>query len=204
MAKPALKVHDDLTRRALAISRHITRVSAAHSSGQLNSSDLDQAYSGAYLAWFTALENSIEDLFLGLLVGTYRSRGFSGSRIVVRSRATAASVIRNKKKGYIDWFPYQESTQRLAEVYLVGGRPFTSVSREDEGLFRRMLLIRNAVAHDSDHALKQFRSSLVDGLGLPSWQHKPGGYLRGIQSGSQTRFDSLMAEGLKAIEGLCH
>ena len=77
-----------------------------------------------------------------------------------------------------------------------------SLEGPDRKVFERMSLVRNAIAHDSAYALKQFQREFVDGRSLPPEHHRPAGYLRGQHAIGQTRLEYLFAEAVNVLRRL--
>lgn len=201
MARPATEVASRLAGRAHTIELHVRRLEAASSSGALLTRDLDISYAGAFLTWCTALERSIEALFVGLVVGRLEAGSRVSPLVEIRSDRVAHSIIRGSRP-YVDWLPF-DGTARRAQAFLSGGRPFSELGPQHATTMRRTHKIRNAIAHDSSHSLKVFQRELVEGAGLPTWQYRPGGYLRGQHAGQQNRLEALMSQGLSAFSSLC-
>ena len=201
MARPAVELSENLARRARSIAAHRQRLDAAHFAGHLQTRDLDIAYAGAFLAWCTALEKAIEQLFIGLLMRRVSMSTGVQPLVEIRSDRVAHAVVRGERK-YVDWLPFFQTVGR-ANAFLASGRPFSTLAQAHVKAFERTGKVRNAVAHESAHAQRTFRKEFVDGQSLPASQTGPGGYLRGQHAGSQTRLDFLIAEGLTAFSALC-
>lgn len=201
MAKPAADVAATLGGKARSIELHVRRLDRARDNGHLTVHDLDIAYAGAFLTWCTSVEGSLERLFVGLLVGRLELGANVKPLIGVKSDRVAHAVVRGERS-YVDWLPFDRTSRRAAS-FLAGGRPFSDLSNPHVKAFARSQKIRNAIAHESAHALKVFQTEFVVGRGLPPWQQRPGGYLRGQHAGSQTRLEFLMTEGLLAVHSLC-
>lgn len=121
--------------------------------------------------------------------------------VEIRSEKVARAILRGDRK-YVDWLPFN-LTARRATAFLSSGLPFSALGQQHVKAFERTSKIRNAIAHDSVHAQRVFRAEFVDGQNLPSWQHRPGGYLRGQHAGKQRRLDFLITEALTAVRALC-
>jgi hypothetical protein len=167
----------------------------------LTTSDLDLGYSGAFLAWCTSLENSLESLFLGIVMKRYTHGPRVRPLVEIRSERVAQAVVRGGRK-YVDWIPFDFTNDR-AKAFLSAGLPFSELPNAQVRALERTFKIRNAIAHSSSHSSRVFKKEFVDGQNLPRWQHRPGGYLRGQHAGTQKRADVLIAEGLEAVTRLC-
>jgi hypothetical protein len=198
---PATEVSNALAGRARTITLHVRRLDKAHQNGTLGTGDLDFAYAGAFLAWCTSLESSLEKLFIGVLMKRYEISASVRPLVEIRSDKVARAVVRGDRN-YVDWLPFSLTTRR-AKAFLSSGLPFAALGQPHLGALERTSKVRNAIAHDSSHAQRVFRAEFIDGQNLPSWQHRPGGFLRGQHAGPQLRLHFLMSEGLSAITALC-
>lgn len=174
--------------------------------GQKAISQADAAllYEAAFLAAVSSFEAMIEDLFVGLLVGELQSsdRGVQ-PRAAFRSHATAREFILAGRP-YADWLPY-ERTQERAKVFFRGGRPFTGLATSEITHLARCLAIRNAIAHKSRHASRQFERQVTAGLSLAPRDKSPAGFLMSQHSAypPQSRFENMLADLHRVAVGLC-
>lgn len=155
-------------------------------------------YEALFLNLHTTFEAFLEELFVGLLVS---DRGFESSRadivprIQVRSFQVARDIVAGPRRPYRDWMPY-DRTEEIADHLFRGGRPFSELSANEKATLQRTAAIRNAIAHQSRHALRKFEKSVISGVPLPSRERTPAGYLRGRfrVAPPQTRYENIAAE----------
>jgi hypothetical protein len=139
--------------------------------------EIEQVYAGIYLDAVASFEAFIEDMFIGLLAGHVRSpHGNIRATIAVRSQRVARDVF-FRTHPYFNWLSY-DNTERAAEFFFRGGRPFTLLSKADKAHLRKCLATRHAIAHHSRYALNTFREKVLAGLNLMPRQKRPGGFLR--------------------------
>jgi hypothetical protein len=202
MPKPAEEVLDGIRARAGSTAQYLRRIEAVHVSGGLTSADVEQAYRGAFLYFHSHVENTLEYLFIGLIRGrvTHR-RAAVRSLVNIPSDRVATKVVFNGRR-YADWLPYSRHTFERAGVYFAEGRPFSEISKSDRESLDALTIIRNALAHDSSHAIRVFRKTFTDGKALPAAQLRPAGYLRGPHAIGQTRFEFLTAQAALLLESL--
>lgn len=186
-------------RRATTTIRYLARLQQKG----LPTLDLHWATAGALLRFATYVERHIEDLFVGALRGKYH---FSPAARVepalnINTNQLARRVVLSGRD-YVDWLPYGRTKER-AEVFFVGGRPFTALSNTDEQALQQLLWIRNALAHESEFAVRNFRKKVVAGQVLPPRQTTPVGYLMGTHAGTQTRLDYHLTRVVVAFRSLC-
>jgi hypothetical protein len=196
MPRPATVVSDEVFRHARVIAGYVSRVERLGVSNR----DLARVYAGAYLDYVTFLERSIERLFLGLIMHRFECRG-TRALVMVKSEVVARRLVRGER-AYVDWFPY-ELTVKRALAFLSSGVPFAETSKADKKTLWHATLLRNALAHQSTHALQQFRRELVDGRNFPPSHRTPSQYLRGQHSATQTKLVFHMAEASACVQRLC-
>lgn len=121
--------------------------------------------------------------------------------VEVKSDAVAHAIVRGERS-YVDWLPIDLTIKRANSFFSVG-HAFGRLESSDKRKLQRLTLIRNAIAHDSAHAMRVFRKELVEGLGLPPAQHRPGGFLRGQHAGPQRRVEFHMTESIAVVRKLC-
>lgn len=141
--------------------------------------DIESVYEGLFLRGVSAFEGFLEDLFVELVLGRV---SFSRRKVAVRvgivSRATLWEVLLQGKP-YLDWLPYDRTVER-ARTFLKDGLPFTVLDDGDRSKAKKCMLVRNAIAHNSRFAKKQFEEKVIGDLNLPSRERTPAGYLRSI------------------------
>lgn len=158
--------------------------------------DVEKVYEALYLRAFTHFESFIENLFLGMLTERIST---SPHQVVPRVKFNSDQVARDvvlSGKNYIDWFPY-DRTEKLAQAFFRGGRPFTNLANIDKQETERMLAIRNVIAHESSHARRVFQRRVIQpALPLPPRERTPAGFLRGQLriAPIQTRFEIYMTK----------
>jgi hypothetical protein len=194
-------VADEVASRARGLNDYVRRMEKLHIAGLLSDNDLRRVYAGAYLDFVTYLERSMERLFLGILMGRLVCQ-IGKPLVAIRSEVVARAVV-NGGRNYVDWFPYRLTLDRAEAFLSHGGQPFQGLGKQEQRTFATASIIRNALAHESTHSLRQFRKYLVDGRALPPSQVNPRGYLRGQHAVGQTRLTFHMAEAVYAMRQLC-
>ena len=89
-------------------------------------------------------------------------------------------------KNYVEWIPYEKALNRVG-LPLNGGRPFAALDDTDKGTLKRIVLVRNAIAHASDYALAEFKRVLLSQINLLPVDRNPAGLLRSSFSGNPPR-----------------
>lgn len=179
--------------RALDVTRR--QIDALVASGSLPRKAEEQVYESLFLSCFTSLEIFVEDVFLALLLGQGNSK--VKPRLAVGSMRVARELVIGPGKKYVDWFPYERTTER-AEIFFRGGRPFTDVLPPQKEILNKAQAIRNAIAHRSRHSQKAFEKIVIGKTNLAPRERRPAGYLRGTAAPPQTRYE-LYATQLLAV-----
>ena len=201
MPKGSRIVGDAVASRANGLDSYARRMESLHNRGLVSLVDLHRVYAGAFLGFATFTERSIERLFLGHFMGRFVSGASSVRPLAAcQSERVARAVVRGERR-YVDWLPYWQTEER-AEAFFSGGKPFTSLPKPKKKAFEDMMIIRNAIAHESSHALRRFRAAFVAGKALTPADHRPSTYLRGQHAAGQTRFNYLLSEVVAAMKAL--
>jgi hypothetical protein len=189
-SKPASDIADACARRARYLSHYARRmVSRCHTEA-----DKNQVFAGAYVSYLTFFEAQIEALFVGLITERHAHPDASIAPTVAMPNSKIAKAMITGGRNYVDWLPFNAHTMKRAPVFLVEGRPFTDLSKPRRNTLDNASVLRNALAHQSDHALKRFEAEFVDGKVLPVSQRKPPGYLRGSHSLTRNRLEVQLME----------
>lgn len=196
-------IANEVGSKARSTNAYLQRMENLYSAGRLNQSDLLQAYSGAFLAFHSYTELALERVFFGVLMGRLASSDRSVRALVrIDSEVVARRVVFNTRS-YADWIPYSRWTVPRAEAFLSRGKPFTNIAKADCRQLDNMAILRNALAHQSSHAIKQFTRTFTVAKPLPPSQLRPSGYLRGSHAAGQTRANYLLAEAVRILRLLC-
>jgi len=140
LARPASEIVDRVAQRARGIDAFVRKLEGLHARRELNRTDLERAYAGGFLSFFTSYENAWEDLFFGLLMGRLTVDPAAKSLVDIRSEVVARKVVRNDRD-YLDWLPIDRTTRR-AEVYFSSAHPFSRLSDGDRSVIRRYVYVR--------------------------------------------------------------
>jgi hypothetical protein len=88
---------------------------------------------------------------------------------------------------------------------LDGGSPFCDLLPGDRQTIETITTIRNAIAHSSPHAMKEFRTKVISSLSLLPGERSPAGFLRSQARAvpAQDRLELFVAELGRIAKGLC-
>jgi hypothetical protein len=171
-------------------------------------------YEGLFVSVFTAFESFVEELFVGLLVaGGRKETGVVVPRVTVRSYSVARQLVFGLGRRYADWLPYDQTEQR-AVLFFRGGRPFANLRKDAadpsvgsvRDVLDRGVVIRNAIAHKSEHSLARFERDVLRGTPLGPRERTAAGFLRGVLAATppETRFQSYASAVLRAAQLICN
>ena len=201
MPRAPSTVAGEVASRARSLVYYVARMERLFNARELGRPDLNRAYAGAFLSFYTYVERSLERLFIGIVMKRFTSPSVR-PLVEVRSEVVARKIIASGKK-YVDWLPFERETEPRALAFLSSGKPFTELTAADKKTLDRLGIIRNALVHESEHAMKQFRRTFTDGRALPTDQLLPAGYLRGQHSPGVTRFANTLNEVVAVFDRFC-
>lgn len=155
------------------------RAEEAYKAKRLKRSDVEVIYESLLLRAIVGFEALLEEIFFQIMQGklVYKSCRRVKSRI---SASTAQSLydVAYRGKQYLDWLPFRKAKEN-ANVFLLGGRPFTLLDDADCSKLQAIVTIRHAIAHRSEHGIGEFRK-LLKGQQLTTRDSSPAGYLRHV------------------------
>ena len=184
MPKHSRTLHNEFSSKVQALDSTRQSFENAFTAHLISDIDIIQGYAGLYLDLFTEFEGLIESLFVGLLSGSVTPNNTSITRkLTIRPVAEIEPVLRGDKRVYMDWLPYPENTIKRANIFFVGGRPFTLLDSNEKNKISTYHKIRNAIAHKSKKASNAFQT-IISGLTLLPIESTPQGYLRNIPNPS--------------------
>lgn len=206
MARNSKSLHREFLTKLTALNTTRLNFERAFATSVINSSDITQAYAGLYLDLFTEFENLIEILFVGLLNGTIKANNTGVRRKVsIKPITELEAVLLGEKKNYLDWLPYTDNTILRASIHFVDGKPFSFLDTLQKGKISNYHKIRNAIAHKSKKAMKEFHAIISISTLLPI-ERTPQGYLRNIpnRATGKTQLE-IISDELEAISyKLCY
>jgi hypothetical protein len=208
VAKPASELVTVLRKRSQVINRHRLRVESLYAQKKLSKHAVNDIITGLFLQQFTAFENFLEELFLGLLV---EGKGYTlpESKCLPRIRVKSYNIARTlltRGSNYTNWLPYENNILKLAKVFFRAGRPFTSLPKNLKENLDAIGYIRNVIAHRSRYSMDKFNEKLIGGAVLPVSEQSPSGFLRGIITASppQTRFENYAGQLIQIANAIVH
>lgn len=177
------------------------KVEHSYQAGSLNRGDVEVIYSGLLIQTVNRFETFLDSTFHAICLGrlNYASKRRVAPRVMFRSPIVLREVVLGEGRDYVHWLPYGHTESR-ARVYLRGGRPFTEIQDHQRGHLKRVVQIRNAVAHSSAHSLRVFEDKVLSNATLLPHERRPNGYLRSLIGGLQgaTQLEALVSQ-LRAI-----
>jgi hypothetical protein len=203
MPSPSASLFSALQSRYVRLDRTRSRVDALFACGKLVRFDIEQVYSGIYVEAFVSFERFVEDLFLGYVSGRVTMPTLNvKARMSFPSSAIAEEVVFGGKD-YIDWIPYERTTER-AGIFFKDGKPFSTLTKTQKEMLKELHRVRNALAHRSDHSVSVFTRLVLGTMSLSPHERKPAGFLRSVfrVSPKQTRLENYLFEMLTIAKEL--
>lgn len=158
--------------------------------------DLHSVYEAMFIRAVTSFEVFLQDQFIAIMNGNVTYQKVRG--VSVRMKAMPSSALPEillQGRPYLTWLPY-EHTDKRALIYLKEGKPFSDILKPERDTMDGITLIRNAIAHQSAHAIKQFENKVLAGLVLLPQEKTPAGFLRSVLRAAplQRRFEFYATE----------
>jgi len=145
----------------------------------------------------------MEDLFVGLLAGGITPGKNVHPRVKFHSHSVARDVMLGGR-AYVDWLPYN-FTHNRAEAFFRGAFPFCNLDKSDRKLLERIVLVRNAVAHQSRAARLKFEDEVIGTTPVLPIERTPAGFLRTVfrTAPDQTRYEEIATACAILARKLC-
>jgi len=194
---------DEFQRTVRSLDQVRRHVEELFTNGSLNRREIELFYESLFINLVRSFENMIERAFLGLMAGTLRSRNARVRPLVKAASVPSARRIVQGGKPYLDWLPYNSYTVKRAKAFFSRGLPFERLAQPLTGHLEQVSITRNAIAHQSAHALRRFEGEVIGGVNLPPRERTPAGFLRSVYAWDprHTRFEVLAHYAVEA--GAC-
>lgn len=205
MAKSSKTLHKELMRKLKRLDNTRLNFERAFSAGTILDEDISQAYAGLYLDLFTEFENLLENLFMGVITGTVKHNNSAVSKLVtIKPVSAIETILLGEKRQYLDWLPYTNTLDR-AKLYFTDSKPFSLLTIPQKNKISNYHKIRNAIAHKSKKAMKEF-TDIISLSTLLAHEKLPQGYLRNIPSRATGKTQlQIISDEIEAISyALCY
>ncbi|MHA1268054.1 MAG: hypothetical protein ACTSRS_22740 [Candidatus Helarchaeota archaeon] len=204
MANNSTQIIDSFSKKLNSLNQIRKKQESLFSNNKLANRDIEEVYGAIFLNVIVSFEAFIEDLFIGLLARQIELKRFNFNvRIKIYNRVVARDLIL-QGRNYFDWFPY-ENTERIAKVFFTGGRPFTDLTPDEKRHINKCQTIRNAIAHQSQYAIKKFKDEVLANISLTPRERTPKRFLRAQFSANPPiiYYEQLVSELNKIALKLC-
>jgi len=184
------RFQESLTR--IDITR--SRMEKLYAKRRISLADLESVYEALFLRAVTGLEAFLEELFVAILSGKIV---YPKARAQLRMHSISKEAlidVLHQGGNFLDWLPF-DKTEKRARIYLTNGRPFTDLDDGEKSMLKVITLIRNAIAHRSQHAISQFKDKVVAEQPLLPNERRPAGFLRSKVAAAQgTKFETYIGK----------
>jgi hypothetical protein len=153
-------------------------VETLHARQKLGATECELLYESAFLYSIARFEGLLNALLGEFVCGQTSANVGHYSLIVPRNRPTFRNVLTGGRP-YIELMPFGRCVE-ISKRFLNNGKPFSDVDSADQHILAQAVLVRNAIAHRSDTAIKVFRSKVSGVNSLPANRQQPGAYLRRV------------------------
>lgn len=181
-------------RRFLTLERTRAKMEILYRQSKVARRDVEHIYGAVFLTAFASFEGMIEELFLRMLARRVSIPAKVRPKTTFRSSGVARDIVFGGRH-YVDWVPYERTTER-AELFFSGGRPFSNLDQNERRIIHAACIVRNAIAHQGRHARQQFNAHIVSRYTLAPRERTPAGFLRSLHSSAPniTRYEELVSE----------
>lgn len=180
------------------------RMDKLYSEGKIYKKDINHVYGAMFIKVLTTFEGFLEELFIGLLCERYKlPTRKKCQKVIFKDKKITYSIILSGNS-YADWLPY-DKLMKKAKIYYHDGKPFSILTAREKGILKKMMAIRNAIAHNSPYSNEKFQKIVLSSItSLPSEYQKPAGFLRYIirSSPSQSNFEVYLLETIAIVNRL--
>jgi Cft2 family RNA processing exonuclease len=177
---------------------------ALHADERIALRDLHTVYEALFLRAVTSFEGYLEELFISIVKQRVRYKRSRGVSVLIQAASNEALLeILLQGAKYMQWLPY-EYTEKRARLYLKDGKPFCDLNDGDKSKIKTISTIRNAIAHKSEYAMREFNRTVIGNQALLRGEKRPAGYLRSQVSANtgHNRFMIYIAELARIAETL--
>lgn len=194
------QLYGSLERRINGLRRARLVGDRALREGTLSPREVGLLYEVTFLNLAITFEAFQEGLFYSSLL---RSAAITGVEPLIpfRTRSEAERlVLATERSPFLSWTRPRDNIER-ARRFLQGGRPFSRLDRRDRdnSLLQSLFVVRNAIAHQSGPARREFEALPLSGL--PPGKRRPGEYLRQVV-GTVTQHEVFCREVLRIGKAL--
>lgn len=145
--------------------------------GRIGVADTELVYSSSFLSICCQWEGLLEAALLEVVCGPPSTKPGRQRLATFKGKAHLRDVLLHPRKEYIGLENLRKAVD-LAALFIQEGRPFSEVSQSNQTHLQQAVLVRNAIAHQSDVAIKKFRVSVPGVASLPAMKRTPGAFLR--------------------------
>lgn len=174
------RLSDHANRFARRVDRYrscCVRIEREFARRRLLVTDVELVYSSSFLSVCSQWESLLLEILFEAVCGDESLRRENRRYATFLNRRHLEEVLLFPRKDYLS-IPNLNRAEELAALFIKQGRPISAVSESNRTLLQQAVRIRNAIAHESSFATKQFQKS-VPGVGaLPRSKRSPGAFLR--------------------------
>ena len=168
---------DPFVRQITRLEGCCQRIEAQFVHGGLHVTDVLLIYTSSFVSACARWEALLEECLFTAVCGARSKRPGNFRHATFRSRARFRNVALYPNKDYFS-FQSLKSTIEFASLFVNAGRPFSQISEANQTHLQQAMWIRNAIAHESDFAMRLFREKVPGVSSLPPNRRTPGHFLR--------------------------
>ena len=145
--------------------------------GRLRVTDIELVYCSSFLSVCSRWETFLEDVLFEAVCGADSSVRGNWRHATFRTRDSLRDMLTHGGRFHLKFGTIEDAVSWSSFV-MNEGRPISAVSDYNRTLIGQGVRIRNAIAHDSIRAKKNFKKKVPGVAALPNSKRTPGAFLR--------------------------
>lgn len=168
---------DRFARSVQRFARCCVRMEDEFRRGRLKVTDIEMVYCSCFLNVSSRWETYLEEVLIRAVCGPKSNNSENWRFAWFRTRECLKNILTHRGKPYLGFTTIEEA-EKLSSLLVNKGRPISVVSSNNRTLIGQAVQIRNAIAHDSGMAKKNFKEKVPGVSALPNSKRTPGAFLR--------------------------
>lgn len=168
---------DQFVRRVIRYRNCCIRIENEFTKKRLLITDVELVYSSSFLSVCSQWQSLLEGILYEAVCGDGSTKPSNRRFASFQKERHLENVLLFPGKDYLS-IPNLKRAEEMAALFINQGQPFAAVSEPNRTFLQQAVQIRNAIAHQSTFAKKQFHKSVPGVSALPRSKRSPGAFLR--------------------------
>ncbi len=190
-------------RRVATFRNCCSRIEEQFAANRLRTTDVELVYASSFLSVCAQWEGLLEAVIYEVGCGEGSRKRGNARAVTFKKRSHLEQLLLFPSKDYLGISTVKQA-ESLTRILVPSGMPVATIDEPSRTLLQQAGWIRNAIAHESDHALQLFRKKVPGVEQLHSNKRYPAPFLRHEfrQSPIQRRLDVYFAAFQKSAEDM--